>query len=188
MNVEASALWRRVDGSGHEYARLTREGDSWLISGVALFASDAGPCRLDYSVRCDPSWVTTSAHVQGFIGDRPVEAAISADSTRSWRLNGTACPDVDGCIDVDLNFSPSTNLLPVRRLDLQIGEHAEVHAAWLRFPDFTLERLVQTYTRIGERLYRYESGGGTFLAELEVDSAGLPVTYGDLWARAGSPA
>lgn len=188
MSLEASALWRRLDRGGHEYARLTREGVSWLLSGVALFTDDAGPCRLDYSVRCDPSWVTTSAHVAGFIGDRPVEATISVDSTRSWRLNGNVCPDVDGCIDVDLNFSPSTNLLPVRRLDLQIGEHAEVHAAWLRFPDFTLERLVQTYTRIGERVYRYESGSGAFVAELQVDDAGLPVTYGNLWTRARNPA
>lgn len=184
MSTESTALWRRLDGSGHEYARLTREDGSWLVSGVAVF-TDAGPCRLDYFVRCDSSWVTTEAHVAGFIGDHVVEAAISVDSSQSWRLNGKVRPEVDGCIDVDLNFSPSTNLLPIRRLDLRIGEHAEVHAAWLRFPDFTLERLVQTYTRIGERVYRYESGGGTFAAELHIDDAGFPVSYGTIWSRAG---
>lgn len=181
----STALWRRLDQSGHEHARLTREDDSWLISGVALFADAGRPCRLDYSVRCDSSWVTTAAHVAGFIGDKAVKATIAADSSRSWRLNGQFRADVQGCIDVDLNFTPSTNALPIRRLDLQVGEQAEVHAAWLRFPEFTLERLVQTYTRIGERAYRYESGGGTFVADLIVDDAGLPVSYGNIWSRAG---
>ena len=43
-----------------------------------------------------------------------------------------------GCVDLDLNFIPSTTLLPVRRLGLAIGQSAEVQAAWLRFPGFTL--------------------------------------------------
>ena len=41
---------------------------------------------------------------------------------------------VDGCRDIDLNFSPSTNVLPIRRLSLDVGDQAAVRAAWLRFP------------------------------------------------------
>src|SRR5438093_248859 len=89
-------------------------------------------------------------------------------STRTgrWTPNGTECPAVAGCVDLDLNFSPSTNLLPIRRLDLPIGGRAAVRAAWLRFPGFTLEPLEQVYHRIDEGTYRYESAGGSFIAEL----------------------
>jgi hypothetical protein len=38
-------------------------------------------------------------------------------------------------------FSPSTNLLPIRRLNLGVGQAAKVQAAWLRFLGFTLESL-----------------------------------------------
>ena len=80
-------------------------------------------------------------------------------------------------VDIDLNFSPSTNLLPIRRLGLAVGAEAPVTAAWLRFPSFALEPLAQTYRRLSIGAYRYESGGGAFTADLEVDDAGLVTRY-----------
>jgi hypothetical protein len=86
-----------------------------------------------------------------------------------------------GCTDADLNFSPSTNLLPIRRLDLAVGQAAEVRAAWLRFPGFELEPLSQLYRRLDKTTYHYESAGGQFMAELKVNRAGFVVDYGGLW-------
>jgi hypothetical protein len=180
-SLAATILWRRLDRPGHEYARLERHESSWTLSGVALFEFESASCRLDYSVSCDSSWLTTGARVSGWVGSRKVEAVVTVDNSGSWRLNGAPSPDVRGCFDVDLNFSPSTNLLPIRRLALAVGESAEVHAAWLRFPSFTLERLDQIYTRLAERTYRYESSGG-FRAEVRVNEAGLPISYGTIWS------
>ena len=86
-----------------------------------------------------------------------------------------------GCIDLDLNFSPSTNLLPIRRLDLPVGQGAGVRAAWLRFPSFTLEPLEQIYRRTDVATYRYESAGGRFAVELQVNAAGLVTRYENFW-------
>ena len=61
------------------------------------------------------------------MGDRPVEIVLSIDSSGQWRLNGTQQPQVSGCIDLDLNFSPSTNLLPIRRLGLAAASGSELH-------------------------------------------------------------
>ncbi|HWB43000.1 MAG TPA: putative glycolipid-binding domain-containing protein, partial [Gemmatimonadales bacterium] len=80
-----------------------------------------------------------------------------------------------------LAFTPATNTLPIRRLALNPGERAEVRSAWLRFPELTLEPLVQTYTRTGEATYRYEYPAGDFVAELEVGPAGLLLRYPPLW-------
>jgi hypothetical protein len=110
-----------------------------------------------------------------------VEIDISVDSARRWRLNGDDCAAVAGCTDLDLNFSPSTNLLPIRRLGLAVGEHAEVQAAWLRFPSFALERLDQVYRRIADETYRYESAGGAFVTEIQVNAAGFVTRYPDFW-------
>ena len=84
-------------------------------------------------------------------------------------------------MDLDLNFSPSTNLLPIRRLNLEVGQQAEVKAAWLRFPSFELEPLSQVYERLNEFKYRYSSGGGDFVAELTVNKVGFVTVYPKLW-------
>jgi hypothetical protein len=108
-----------------------------------------------------------------------MDLAVRPD--KSWQLNKTDQPEVAGCIDLDLNFSPSTNLLPIRRLELAVGQRAQVQAAWLRFPSFTLERLIQVYRRIDETTYGYESGGGSFITELNVDSTGFVTNYPAIW-------
>ena len=185
--TDQSILWRRLDQPGHESGRLFLQDSCWHLAGTAVFAHNQQPCRLDYLVVCNSEWQTVSGRVTGWVGSETVEIELSADSARRWRLNGTECPAVAGCTDLDLNFSPSTNLLPIRRLNLSIGQEAEVQAAWLRFPSFTLEPLEQLYRRIDVATYRYESAGGSFVTELQVDAAGFVTRYANFWqVEAGS--
>jgi uncharacterized protein len=177
-----AVLWRRLDRPGHEAAWLVYRQPSWQLSGTAVFMHDRQPCRLDYLIMCDGQWQTRLAQVTGRVGDRLIELEISVDLAGRWLLNGTERPEVRGCLDVDLNFSPSTNLLPIRRLGLAVGQEAEVRAAWLRFPEFTLEPLDQRYRRTGPATYRYESAGGRFVAELQVNAAGFVTDYPNIWA------
>jgi uncharacterized protein len=179
--TDQSLIWRRLDQPGHESARLSFQHSSWHLTGTAIFAHKQQPCRLDYVVVCDAGWHTLSGRVEGWVGSRTVEIVLSVDGDRRWWLNGTACRDVAGCIDLDLSFSPSTNLLPIRRLSLAIGEEAEVRAAWLRFPRFTLEPLAQIYRRIDDSTYRYENPGGRFVTELKVNAAGFVTRYPSFW-------
>lgn len=164
-------LWRWSDREGHEAVRL--EGRT--LMGAVAVKSDGGVCALAYTIVCDDAWRTRGAQVGGFAGERSLAIDIRADNGR-WTMNGEHVAAVDGCIDIDLNFSPSTNLLPIRRLNLNVGEEATVHAAWLRFPSFTLEPLVQTYRRLAEDRYRYTSA--SFTAEITVNEAGLVLEYG----------
>ena len=178
-----SILWGRLDEPGHESARLIRWGSGWRLTGTAVFAHGSRPCRLEYQVDCDAGWQTLSGKVEGWVGEIIVGMEISVDRQRRWRMNGVECPAVVGCTDLDLNFSPSTNLLPIRRLGLTAGQGAEVRAAWLRFPGFTLEPLEQYYARIDEGLYRYESAGGGFVTELKVSEEGFVTDYPCFWGQ-----
>ena len=112
-----------------------------------------------------------------------VEVEVLRDSSGDWRLNDRYCPEVAGCIDIDLNFSPVTNTLPIRRLELKVGEAAPVRAAWVRFPSFALEPLEQSYERLDTNTYRYTSAGGRFTARVGVDDHGLVTDYGDIVSR-----
>jgi hypothetical protein len=174
-------LWRRLDLPGHEIGRLVLRDDRWELSGTAVFTHDGRPCKLEYLVVCDSSWRTTSARVTGLIGDRELDLNVSVDAQRRWTANGAQIPAVAGCTDIDLGFSPSTNLLPIRRLSLAVGEQAEVSAAWLPFPSLVFEPLSQTYLREGQSTYRYESRGGAFARTLEVNAVGFVTEYPGLW-------
>ena len=85
------------------------------------------------------------------------------------------------CIDLDLGFTPATNLLTIRRLKLPVGQAAKARAAWLSFPALALEPLDQMYRRKDVSLYGYESDGGRFSTELEVNDAGFVLLYPDRW-------
>ncbi len=181
---EHSIIWRRLDRPGHEAARLFLTDGRWNLAGTAVFVDHARPCRLNYQIECDADWRTRWAKVDGWIGNDVIEIHTTVDG-REWYLNGNKAPQVSGCIDIDLNFSPVTNLLPIRRLNLEVGQESPVKAAWLRFPSFELELLEQTYRRVGPTSYRYESAGGKFVAELEVDASGFPVNYPGFWQLEG---
>ena len=176
-------LWRRVDRPGHEAARLVFHAPFWQLTGTAVFAEDGVPCRLEYQVTCDPSWRTRHAQLTGWFGTRRIVCTVSADARRRWRLDGRECSQVEGCVDLDLSFSPATNLLPVRRLALPVGETAAVRAAWLRFPECRLEPLDQRYHRVGAERYHYEASAGAevFHAELRITPTGFVAEYSGLW-------
>jgi hypothetical protein len=179
--MTACILWRRIDWPGHEAAIVREREAGWELSGTAVFVYEARACRLDYVIACDVGWRTVSAQVDGWVGRDPVHVALTVDTNGRWWMNEREVPDVAGAVDVDLNFSPSTNLFPIRRLKLEPGQEAEAAAAWLRFPDFTLERLDQVYRRTGLNSYQYGSTDGEFQAELEVNSTGFIIRYADTW-------
>jgi uncharacterized protein len=172
-------LWQRLDEPGHDAARLSPESFGWRIGGTAVFASDGRPCCLDYVVLCDEDWIARSATVHGWVGDQSIDIALTVDAARTWRMNGIECPDVRGCIDVDLHFTPATNTLPIRRLGLDVGAEAEIHVAWLVWPELSVQRVPQRYTRLAKDRYRYTQDN--FEAELTVDEQGLVLEYEGLW-------
>jgi hypothetical protein len=178
----ACVLWRSLRAAGLERCELLRSAGGWSLRGTILLLGNKGPAEAAYEVRCDAAWRTTGAdvHLRDDDGERAVRIAVTRGR---WSLDGRGESALRGCVDVDLSWSPSTNTLPVRRLGLAVGGRATVTAAWLRFPELTLEPLPQEYERLDDRRYRYTSAGGAFTAALEVDEEGLVVDYASGWAR-----
>jgi hypothetical protein len=174
-------LWQRLDLPGHEISALAPRTGGWLLDGTVLVVHEGRPCQLSYRIECDAEWETKSVEIRGQVGDRQVRLDLARSPASAWQLNGVPVPQVDGCIDVDLGFSPSTNLLPIRRLNLAIGGRATVRAAWVRFPELSLELLEQVYTRIDAHRYQYESADGAFRRELSTGPDGFVLEYPDYW-------
>src|SRR3954470_17382389 len=111
----ASVLWRRIDSPGHDACRLARDDAGWKLDGAAVFSLDGLPACLRYTAVCDGSWRTQRGHVSGWIGERSVAFVIERAPGGSWTLDGGDVPGLEHCLDLDFGFTPSTNLLQLRR-------------------------------------------------------------------------
>jgi hypothetical protein len=165
--------WERLDIPGRDSAELASVPGGWRLSGFAEFAGQ----RVEYEARCGEDWVTESATVAG----EGFDVELLRNAAGEWSMNGSKVWEVTGCDDIDFEFSPCTNTLPIRRLNLAVGESVVIRAAWLRFPSLALQPYDQRYTRTGEITYRFESDDGNFVRELTVNDAGLVVDYPGLW-------
>jgi len=183
-HIIQTGLWRWVKTTGLEHFELVRIPREWMLRGTILVSGESGPAEARYEVVCDDAWNTKRAQVS--LRDGTVERVLRVTvEDGKWYLNGHVNDSVTECTDIDLEWSPSTNTLPIRRLHLAVGERSgPVLAAWVRFPSLTLQPLLQEYERISDRVYRYKSRGGEFVAEIAVDEEGLVVTYDGLWQRA----
>ena len=177
-----SVLWRRLDDVGLEHCRLWVGREQSVLEGRVLVAEAESPLEIGYTVACNRKWETQAVDVVLIGGESSRVLELRRDEQNRWWRDDARLPDMDGLVDVDLSVTPATNTLPIGRLGLDVGASAAVDAVWVRFPELTLERLPQRYTRLDARRYRYESGGA-FVAELEVDVHDLVVRYGELWER-----
>jgi hypothetical protein len=176
-----SILWRRLDGPGHDACRLEQHGAGWQVEGAAVFQLGGRPAHLSYVAACDISWRAVSGRVRGWIGDRTVELSIERSPGGAWTLDGEVMSGLRDCMDLDFGFTPSTNLLQLRRLALGNGQGADAPAAWLDVSNGTLEVLVQRYERRSETAYWYEAPRFNYADMLEVDNMGFVRRYPGLW-------
>jgi hypothetical protein len=128
--IVASALWRRLDTPGHDACRLEQGATGWALDGAAVFSEDGSPAQLAYRIACDLAWRTQHGEVRGWLGGRAVEFSVSRTSEGLWTLNGVLVPRLEGCVDLDLGFTPATNLTQIRRSALAVGQAAHVPVAW----------------------------------------------------------
>lgn len=175
-------LWRSdEDGAERFTGRATAGG--WRLEGVLVLPIEGEPAEIRYHVDLDPGWRTRQAEVaiDAHTGRRTITFAVDGDG--GWHVEGaTGGPTdaLDACVDVDFGFTPATNTLQVRRLGLEVGESRELAVAWLAFPGFAVQPLVQTYTRLGPDRWRY--GDDDLTADLLVDPDGYVLRYGDdIW-------
>ncbi len=84
---------------------------------------------------------------------------------------------------MDLNFSPATNMIAIRRMALQVGQEAPAPAAWLSFLDLRLQLLPQVYRRLDTVRYQYDAPTVRYCGILQVRRDGAVVDYPELFAR-----
>lgn len=175
-------LWRRLDAPGHDACRLVPAGEGWILEGAAVFRHESGvPAAVHYELECDGDWSTRSGRVHGWVGARAIEHRIERAHEGPWTLDGRIVPGLEQCVDLDFGFTPATNLVQLRRIDLDLGQSADVSVAWLDLDAGWIEELRQRYERRSADEYRYEAPRFGYAATLRADPSGFVLSYPDLW-------
>jgi hypothetical protein len=173
--------WIADIGTGIEHLAVWEEGGGIAAQAVVIGDDEGSPYGAAYRIACDAAWRVRQAVVEVAGGGRRV---LVSDGAGRWHDgDGQPLALLDGCIDIDITATPFTNTLPIRRLGAALAQRRTIEVAWVHVPELRVERAVQAYTRLGANRYRFESVGGDFEAELEVDDKGFVVRYPGLFRR-----
>ncbi len=189
-----TVAWAKDDPFGAEFVEASLAEDALSAVGVAV-GSEPVPYRLDYVLETGPEFVTTRFLVtsRGDSWRRTLDLRRARDG--EWNASTTAegslalpPPSAEtralaGAFDVDLGLSPLTNTMPVLRDGLldRAGSD-DFLMAWVAVPELTVTPAPQRYTvlepgGVGQRLVRFESLDGDFVATLSYDDRGFVVDY-----------
>lgn len=175
-----TALWRRIDQTGHDAACLRpgRVGGREL-EGQAVFADGQGPVALHYLLELADDWSTLSARVAGFVGNRAIDSH-AVRTPRGWTLDGRDFGMAE-LVDLDLGFTPATNMVQLKRAALAVGKTAGIDVAWLDAGASELVRLPQVYRRVAASSYAYAAPTVGYAGQIRVADNGFAADYPGLW-------
>lgn len=180
MAIVASILWRRLDGPGHDACRVERRGLQWLVCGVAAFRHARGPASVEYSLFVDRDWRASQGRVKGAIGERPIDIHVAREPD-GWRFNDARVDGLAHLVDLDFGFTPATNFIQLKRVDLTLGVARPLPVAWFDLESGGLSELEQTYERQSESELLYAAPTLDYWATLELDANGFIRRYPGLW-------
>jgi len=206
MTTSRLVLWMKDDPLGMEHAAVDI-GDDGLVATSTAFGTCPIAYRLDLDLRVGADWVTRrlalTASGDGWSRSLVLEreATWSAVATSTGAvppsvIASSADDAVDASrippvvLDVDVQYSPLTNVMPIRRLGLdRAGATGSFVMAWVSVPSLTVSLDPQHYTLLGldggELCARFESGDGLFRAVIRCDADGMVVDYPGIARRLG---
>lgn len=137
---------------------------------------------MHYVLRISATW-----HVSQFLLFRDLEDPdlwLGTDGHGRWgEMNGDHRIDLDGCVDLDLDCTPFTSILPIRRNSLHVGDSVELAVVAVDVEKLDLQPGRRRYTRLEPRRWQVDflDTGTTQL--FEVDEFGLPLDHPDGFCR-----
>jgi len=181
------AAWRHTGlREGFEVVFLREDDRGYHFGGQTTALEKGHAWTVRYDMELDRDWLTRSTEVTVWTRVGQTSVHLETDGAGRWSVDGVHRPELDGCLDVDLESSALTNTIPVHRLALPVGREHSASAAYVRAVDLGVERLEQHYTRLPDEpgfRFDYEAPQFGFRCVLLYDSAGLVVDYPGIATR-----
>lgn len=191
MTLPRTSVWRREDvSSGLSVTRLAHEGRGYRAEGSEVAFTPDTAWSVQFIVTVDGRWITREVDVAVVLPSGRLQLLFEADGGGGWHVEGADAPELDGCLDVDIAATPFTNTLPIRRLNLDVGEARDIRATWIDVPSLHYRVAEQRYTRLdplnGVTRYEYRALESGNSYRLTVDDEGIVVDYERFASRLAS--
>ena len=172
-------VWRGLWWNSLEHFSLENKLTGHVLEGFIVGIMEKKPFNLHYRITCDSKWQTRQAEITTTHGQERKQLSLVVDQKYRWLQDDHELARVRGARDIDINMTPSTNMLPIKRLHLGPGKSGEITTAWVQFPKMTITPGQQTYTSLGHRTYQYKSS--RFKTEIKLDQHGIVENYPPYW-------
>lgn len=182
--MEKRLIWEGEGHVGQENLSIKQEKNR-IVATSRVNGSDTElhtSWDATYTLVCDDNWQTSSFIVDEHHTNRHLELYNKGNG--QWEDgNKNELKDVAGCVDIDFRATPFSNTLPIRRLNLSVGESATINVAYINAPDLAISREQQIYTRLSGDTWKFEQPGANFQATITVDDEGFVIHYPGLFYR-----
>lgn len=171
-----TAGWRGWDGEHHEELTVAWDNEGWTVSGTVSRHD------VQYVIRLSPLW-----HVRQFLLFRDLDQPdlwLGTDGRGRWgEINGAHRVDLDGGIDVALDCTPFTHTVPIRRLDLGVGDESATVVLDIDVETLGVVPAAASYRRVEPDTYRVTRAEG--VATVRVDRYGVVLDVAGRFRRTG---
>lgn len=139
--------------------------------------------KVEYQIMTNQNWETISCKLSARLNDTILNFDFKSDGKGNWSENDKPTEKYNGCIDVDIPLTPFTNTLPIKRLQLNIGDEQIIQVVYLDTLEQQIKAVRQKYRRLSHIEYKYENIPNDFEAVITVDESGLVENYPGLFKR-----
>ena len=147
--------------------------------GLAVGKTDGDiPFAMEYDVALTADWNIKEMSIKSLLDERAIRL-VHKDG-QWYNGAGQHLAEFDGVELVDISISPFTNTLPIKRLQFEGERPQKVDIIYFDENKFSIYRLQQIYSKVGEWTYRYQD---IILPDFVVDNEGLVVEFPKIFKR-----
>lgn len=184
--MTSELIWQHLEAPGWEHVRVITEHPGWTVFDSILVREHKGKVlRGGYTLVVDKQWRTLELRfmLESEPGSMQGVHLLSEGKGRWTDADEQHIPELDGILDVDIQWSPLTNSLPLNRLAMAEGSDHDIRVAYIALPDLTLQVVDQHYHRQNASTVIFSAPGSSATYPITVDQEGYVAAYPDLFIR-----
>lgn len=175
-------IWKGIIYNALEYFNLIRQENTFIVKSKIIGTYEDKIYAVDYNVLIDAEWKVQNFEIEYEVNN--IKSNIIGEKIKKeWKINGFINPSYTGFDFIDISLTPFTNTLPIRNLNLDIGQEVIIDVIYINILDNYIKPVKQKYRKNADRIYRYENVPNDFEADIWVDELGLVVFYPSLFER-----
>mgnify|MGYP000105414795 FL=1 len=175
-------VWKNSMLNLTEFVSIEKE-EMTTVKGYITGEGYEKPWQVRYTLTLNPRWEAQTVFIE-VMSEQNYTIELYKNELQQW-LNekGEHQAAFDGCVDVDISFTPFTNTLPINRLQLTKGEGQDIRVVYVDVRHGVVKTVKQRYLNKGSQIYKYENEDSGYISELIVDKDGYVVDYPGIWQQ-----